>query len=453
MNDYDRDRSDRALEQLLSDVPPVLSMPEADKQRVLTALRVRLEPAATVRTPFTHAPRRRFTVLAAAAAVLVAALAVLRPGGETGGIAWADVARHLMTMRTMGGPFQTTATKPDGGTRVVKGRMSFKDPGHTRIDQLEEIVTDPDGTSKKTTPPNAVIVLNTMPEDDIIVQLFPERHQAIRSETDVTGALLGPWREFQLNPVFFAWSKLREVTADQTRVIGRREVAGQECVGFAAPLARVMGPQPLGIEPDGEIRVWASAETAMPLAVEVEKHLDDGSVVTDVIQPIEWNAPMPDSMFDDSVVEGYEVHERKAHARGFPEPELMPHVTLRIGPSSGGPVINELDVVGAVMGTVSFESWRRPQYRTLIAFELTDEAAIRLRSFLRENPETPLTVNFNGEFERPWVFRGITSHFIAVEVTPLRKRLIDFECEYLLRGKEAVEAELERRRTSQPTPP
>jgi hypothetical protein len=174
--------------------------------------------------------------------------------------------------------------------------------------------------------------------------------------------------------------------------------------------------------------------------------------VTDAIGPVEWNVELPDSLFDDSVAQGYKVHARRAHRRGFPEPELKPHVTLRIGPATGGPVINELDVVGAVMGMVSFEPWSRPRYRTLIAFELTEEGAEHLTRYLKDNPTTPLTVDFNGELHTPWMFRAVTSRLIEVEITPLKKRLIDFELEYLLHGEGAVASELERRRRMTVTP-
>jgi hypothetical protein len=252
--------------------------------------------------------------------------------------------------------------------------------------------------------------------------------------------------------VLFAWSKLHELSAGSTRVIGRREVSGVAAIGFAAPLAEVMGPQPFGLTAEGEVRVWASAETAVPLAVEVEKRLDDGRSVTDTIEPVEWNVPMPDSLFDDSVLEGYTVHEQSAHTRGFPEPELKPYVTLRIGPEAGGPVVNEVDVVGAVMGTVSFEPWKRPRYRSFITFKLTEDGAERLRTYLQENPTTPLEVDFNGELHTPWMFREVTSRLIQVEITPMRKRLIEFELQYLSHGEETVTAELERRRAMSATP-
>jgi len=446
MTDHEGELVDRELEQLLSSVPPVLAMPDADKRRVLEALRARAEtkPAETV--SIRQARGRRLAALAAAAVVVVA-LAVLWPGGGQGGIVWADVAEHLMAVRTMGGPLVKTVVSPDGSTRVVKGRMYFKDPGLSRFDHEEEVVTASDGTPERSTPRASVLVLHVLPEDVILLQVFPERRSAVRMEIDVTGSLLGPWREFQLNPAMFAWSRLREMPAGSTRVIGKRKVAGTSTIGFAAPLSDVIGPQPLGIEAEGEVRVWASVKNAIPLAVEIEKRLDDGTMVTDVVEPIEWDVPMPDSLFDDSVVEGYEVHEGKAHTRGFPKPELMPNVTLRIGPDSGGPVINELDVVGAVTGTVSFEPWRVRKYHTIITFELTEEAADRLKTYLEENPDTPLVVDFNGELQTPWPFHTVTSRFIQVELTPLRKRLIDFEREYLLHGEETVAAQLEHLRS------
>ncbi len=440
------------IEQLLTGTPPMLKMPEDDAQRVLQTLLQAAEQRPR-RTPNLGViSARRFAALAAAAAVVVAALAVLSPGSRSGGIAWADVLHQLTTVRTMTGPLIQTVTAPDGTVTVVKGRMSFKDPGLARIDLEEIVTTEPDGTSKRTTPPDAIIIHRALPEDDVVLRVFPERKVAYRMREDVTGTLLGPSREDELNPAVVAWSKLRDLTADTTRSIGRREIAGQDTVGFAAPLSEVMGPQELHLELDGEVRVWAAADTAIPLAVEVEKRPADGWTVVEVVQPIRWNEPLADALFDDSVTAGYEVYEGRAHRRGFPEPELMPHVTLRIGPESGGPVINELDLVGAVMGRVSFEPWRRPKYRTVITFELTEEAADRLRGFLRDNPKTPLTVDFNGELEIPWVFRRVEWRLIQVEITPLKKRLIDFEREYLVHGEEAAMAEVERQRQRLATP-
>jgi len=452
MSDLGSDSGELDVKRLVEAVPPARVMPEADKRRVLEALRARLERPSAAPSPPVRARQRRVATLAAAAAVVVGVILTLWPGGGSGGVVWADVAHQLRRVRTMGGPFVKTVVGADGATRVTTGRIAFKDPGLSRHDRDLETVTTPDGRTHSTTPANSVLIVRTYAEDVVIVQLFPERHEAIRSQVDVTGSLLGPWRDLQLNPVVLAWSKLRELSADSTHVIGRREVAGVEAIGFSAPFAEVMGPQVFGIVPDGEIRVWASAETAVPLAVEVETRIGDGSSVSVRIEPIEWNAAMPDSLFDDTVLEGYTVHEQTVHTRGFPKPELKPNVTLRIGPDSGGPVVNELDVVGAVQGTVSFESWRRPRYRTILTFELTEEAADRLRAYLRENPETPLEVDFNGELRTPWKFRTVTMRLIQVDITLLHKRLIDVEREYLLHGEETVTAELERRRAMTATP-
>jgi outer membrane lipoprotein-sorting protein len=440
MNEDDRD-----LEMLVGKVPPVLEMPAADKQRVLAAVQDR-----ELRGPGSVADGavgwwRRAAGIAAAAVVVLVILALLLTGDGRGGVAWAAVAEQLMAVRTMTGPQVKTVSKVDGSSQVMTGTVTFKEPGLTRSDRDRVTVTEPDGTVRQETPDPAVIILRALPEEMTVVQISPDRGVAVRSRIDITGSLLGPWRELHLHPADFAWSALRQVSADQTRVIGRRQVAGEIAIGFAAPLGEVIGPQAFGIEVEGEIRVWASAETAVPLAVEVETRHGDGSVEVDVIEPIEWNAEVPDSLFDESALEGCEIRERRAHNRGFPEPELMPQVTLRIGPPSGGPVINELDVVGAVAGTVSFDPWRRPRYRTLITLELTEAAADRLKGFLREHPEAPLTVDFDGEFRLPWIFRNVDSRFIVVEITPLKKRLIDFEREYLVHGEKAVAAELERR--------
>ena len=93
-----------------------------------------------------------------------------------------------------------------------------------------------------------------------------------------------------------------------------------------------------------------------------------------------------------------------------------------------------------------------PLHRGQWAPHPAPEAAERLGRYLRDNPDTPLTVDFNGEVRGPWVFRQVVSRFIRVEITPLRKRLIDFEREYLLHGEEAVAAELARRRAMTATP-
>jgi hypothetical protein len=290
-------------------------------------------------------------------------------------------------------------------------------------------------------------------EDIVSLEIDPQRGEAIRTELDLTGSMLGPWREFHVNPAAMAWFKLRELSEDETRVIGRRRVAGESAIGFAAPLAVVMGPQPLEAEPEGEVRVWASVETAAPVAVEIVTILGGGWSKTDAVEPITWNAVLEDSLFDDSAAEGLELHERKAHTRGFPAPELKPEVTIRIGPETGGAVINERDVVGAVAGTILFEPWKKWRYHTIITFELTAEAAERLQRFLDENPETPLQVDFNGEFARRWFHPRVSSRLIQVEMYPLRLRLIDFEIGYLEHGEETARAAVERARAMNATPP
>ncbi len=454
MSIHDDEREERMVAQLLGGVPPTLEMPEREKRRALEALRAE---AARQRREIGRPSRHRswrVAALAAAAVLVIGMLALLWPSGGSGGIAWADVAQHLVAAQSMNGPWSRTLTAPDGTVREATGRLYYRDPGLYRRELDSETVTAPDGGTTRTETPGAVLIVRQLREDIVSLEINPQRGEAIRTELDLTGSMLGPWREFHVNPAAMAWFKLRELSDDETRVIGRRTVAGESAIGFAAPLAIVMGPQPLEAEPEGEVRVWASSETAVPIAVEIETILGGGWSKTDAVEPITWNAELPDSLFDDSSAEGLELRERKAHTRGFPAPELKPEVTIRIGPETGGAVVNELDVVGAVAGTILFEPWKRWRYHTIITFELTEEAADRLRSFLVENPGTRLMVDFNGEFHRPWFHPRVASRFIEVEMYPLRLRLIDFEIGYLEHGEETARAAVERARamSSRPSP-
>ncbi len=446
----DRDEK-RVVAQLLDEAPPLKTMPEHDKRRVLEALENRVRGQADQTTRLDRPTRWRAAALAAAAVLAFGVLAVFWPGGGSGGIAWADVLRQLESVHTMSGPLKGSITAPDGTIRTVTGRIFFKDPGLHRVEKDELVVTRPDGSEQRSAPPDSVVIVRQLPEDTVSLELFPERQEAIRTELDLTGSMLGPWREMSLNPAATAWFRLSELPESATRSIGRREIEGEPAVGFAAPLAALMGPQPLVGEPNGEVRVWASAATAVPLAVEIRTEVGEWFKV-ETVEPITWGADLQDSLFDDSSIEGFTIHERKMHTRGFPAPKLKPEVTLRIGPEIGGPVVNELDVVGAVAGTILFESWKRVRYHTIITFELTEEAADRLQRFLTEQPDTRLQVDFNGEFVRPWFHPQVTSRFIQVELFPLRKRLIDFEIGYLAGGREAALAEVERQRALRSTP-
>jgi hypothetical protein len=181
MTDDDRDGTDRDVERLVGSVPPVRPMPEASKQRVLAALRARAGQAPPAPKWTARIPQRRIAALAAAAAVMAGVILTLWLGGGTSGVAWADVARQLRSVRTMGGPLVKTLVGPDGTTRRITGRMYTKDPGLTRYDRDRETVTGPDGISTETTPANSVLIVRAFAEDLVVVQLFPERREAIRS--------------------------------------------------------------------------------------------------------------------------------------------------------------------------------------------------------------------------------------------------------------------------------
>jgi len=452
MSDWEFDgEEEHVVAQLLNEASPLKKMPEQEKRRVLEVLKNRAEGGAARPTRLDRPARWRGAALAAAAVFVLGVLAVLWPGVGSGGIAWADVLRHLESVHTMSGPLKVAVTAPDGTVHAMTARIYFKDPGLNRVEKNELVVTLPDGSEERSTPPDSVVIVRQLPEDTVSLELFPERQEAIRTELDLTGSMLGPWREMSLNPAATAWFRLSELPESATRSIGRREIEGEPAVGFAAPLAALMGPQPLVGEPEGEVQVWASAATAVPLAVEIRTELGEWFKV-EKVEPITWGADLPDSMFDDSSIEGFTIHERKMHTRGFPAPELKPEVTLRIGPETGGPVVNELDVVGAVAGTVLFEPWKRVRYHTIITFELTEEAAERLQRFLNEHPDSRLQVDFNGEFVRRWFHPRVSSRFVQIELFPLRKRLIDFEIEYLAGGREAALAEVERQRALRSTP-
>gem|GEM_PF-4083971 len=116
-------------------------------------------------------------------------------------------------------------------------------------------------------------------------------------------------------------------------------------------------------------------------------------------------------------------------------------VSYRVG---GGPSCRELASLPAALADAGWTS--------VITDRTTGEAAERLQRFLDENRQTPLQVDFNGEFVRRWFHPRVASRLIQVEMYPLRLRLVDFEIGYLEHGKETALAEVERQRALRSTP-
>lgn len=118
-----------------------------------------------------------------------------------------------------------------------------------------------------------------------------------------------------------SWERLREITTDQARRIGDRDVGGVRAVGFEADIRDVMPGAPR-LEMLGIARVWAEVETGAPVLIELEFERDGERYVTRM-EDLQWNAYLSPELFIVPDLDGWEVDEEEIHN---PEtPSETPH--------------------------------------------------------------------------------------------------------------------------------
>jgi len=429
MNNDRRDRRDHLednVEKLLSRSQPELAMPRETQERILSALTRDEAPDVSQRPWRRRAP---WWVTAAAAAVVVA-LIVLWPGGARPALAWADVAEHFDRVGSMVAWVTTEETSPSGAVKVTRLRALQKDPGLSRTETLAG--PGPFPVPGGTVAPDRVestVIMRSGREESTIVRLAHRMKEAHRTTLSFAGTALEGREAMPRGLVAGTWDRLRSLTSDDARIIGEREIDGVPAVGFEARIDETFGGAAARVR-DGVVRVWASAETAAPVEIELEFGDETWGRYRTVFGNLEWNAPLPDGLFEPPDLEGWTVVDEWVHEVGFSRSALAEGVTLRIGPEGGPPIMTEADVEAVPSGREVRRSGEEP--RRTITLVATPGGESRLKAFTAAHIGERVVFDLNdGEIRFGIRIGGTIRREMLIDITPLGKTLEEFAEDYL----------------------
>jgi hypothetical protein len=277
----------------MSDVPHEQDAVESANRRVLLAARTENKDQSRhrVQTPVALFGRmimkNRITQLAAAAVVVVAAVAGLPLLGPWvgGSVTFAEVIQPILNARTVAvdmivGEDETGPAFHD----LVKGSRI-----HRTVSNM-----------------NGIVILDL--DAGRMLSLDPEAKSAVYVDIqgpiqEGTGDYLGLVREIV--------TRLNARPDLPVTDLGRREIDGQEAVGFQVS------------EDNTQLTIWADAKTALPRRIEIRQ----GQSFT-ILKNIEFDVPVDDALVSMDVPAGYTLHDAELNMREFTEQDFIE--TLRL---------------------------------------------------------------------------------------------------------------------------
>jgi hypothetical protein len=239
-----------------------------------------------------------------------------------------------------------------------------------------------------------VVISHRGPAGAEQLMLFPEARHARR----LSHVFEGPRTAVRprLDLVAESWQRLSTIAATATTRIGERVIGDRRAVGFEAPLTALLEPRETVAH--GRVRVWAAADTATPLDIELSLTGVDGGVTRTTMSDIEWDVHLDPELFDLTPPDGWSVSHIRRRVITFESARLAPQVRVTIGPEAG-PVLATEDDIAAVrsLEQVVDESPGGAPPTTRLEVELEENAAARLTDFAERNPEEILIVDVNHE--------------------------------------------------------
>jgi outer membrane lipoprotein-sorting protein len=399
------DQLDRNVERLLSRTRPAMRMPEEGKKRVLSALKTNRRLRWRRGIPWTAA--------AAAAAIITF---LFWPWGMSGGIAWADVAKQLNTVGSMSARVVTESMPGTGAISEI--RLFQKDPGLSRSEMLGS-----DGE------PVSIVIMNSGRSESSIARISPRDRTVHITTLTFSGAALDSRAAMPRDIVADSWSRLKIVTSDQTKEIGNSEIGGVPVVGFEIDIREIF-EQREAARMTGLMRVWADAESGVPLEVGAEFTDPGGTEHITTFTDIEWNPPLADDLFVIPEADSWTIRKESVEEVGFTHTSLRDDVTFSLGPAGGEAVVTEADVAAVRSGKVVALSGKA-HTRMQIMLKLRPDAAERLHSYSSTHLGERTRCDFNGEIVFEPTIGGIMSDEVLLDVTELGLTPEQFETEYL----------------------
>jgi hypothetical protein len=427
---------------LLCSAEPDLSLPQADKMRILSVLTARRAKAPSAPHRWAEQARAilknrlgRYAAVAAAAAIVLAVMN-LRTGDSRNGLAWADVVRQVTSAKTLVWSLNARGKAPSTSSAqewmpAVLQKEYYNDRGMSR----REIDT-PQGRK--------IIIMAVDPNECTVLTLYPRQKKADRCTTIGYWPGYSPGGKSPFGGPFDAggwWGKLKGVTSNMTRKIGEREIKGVRTVGFEAPIQAIL-EMPKSFPTKGWVHVWVDRNTALPLLIEAQFEFESTHFVQEYTYgDIQWNATLSDDLFSLTPPAGYKVSEVNRRFVPFKRTSLKSNVTLRVRSKAGEELITERNIEAIPFGVATESDLDEPspnKRREMSVYpELTETAKERLMRLLPQDKMLKLIVDFNGELKVETVF-DFVHNMVPLEITSMGKTLEQFENEYLAEKKEAA---------------
>jgi outer membrane lipoprotein-sorting protein len=361
---------------------------------------------------------------AAAAAIMVVALVALWPGGGGGGLAWADVVERLSELRTLSARVVTEESRPSRSTVIRHARLYQQDPGLSRSEMILPAGPGADGETVL-----SVRIARSGPDRSTLIDLDPRWKTAHRTILTFGGRLVESRAAMPTNLVAESWTRMKEITSDQTRRIGDRVADGVAVTGFEADIRHLFrDPQAALVE--GTIRIWAASDSGVPVEVGLEFTDEAQAIHRTRFSELEWNLPLDSGLFDLPDLEGWTVTEERVHRVSFSRTRLRDGVTLRIGPADGPAVLTE-DQVRAVSSGQSVGTPGADDTRRTVALLISPSGAARLADYTRAHLGESVVLDFNGEVRTEIRIGGVIRNRLQLDITPLGVTLEQFERDYL----------------------
>ena len=429
------DTLDDNLGKLLSRIEPEMTLPPEDKRRILEAIGQESREAGGRGRPGAGTGRRRprgrlVEWLAAAAAVLAVVTIVLWPGGLDGGLAWADVVRHLEEVTSFTGWARIDEVAPDGRRTTTHARLFQKDPSLSRTEFLDERTPfPPTGGTTDLDQIRAIRITAASTDRATILRAEPDQMIVHRTTLTFGGKAARSRVSIPRDLISLMWERLRAVTSDQTRVVDRKTIEGTEVVGFEVELAGLVGDDPAAPD-DGTVLVWADADTGVPLEIELKFTGRLGHASHTTYGGLEWNVPLPDELFEIDETEGWTFVDDGLHRIEFFGARLKEGITLTIGPVGGPPALTETDIEAITSGTSTLGPGEARREVT-VNVVLSPAGQEKIRAYTSEHHGERLVIDFNGEMSLELTIGGTIGREFRLDISRMGITLEQFADRFL----------------------
>lgn len=379
----------------------------------------------------------RWTLLSPliACTILALLLTFLLPWGVPGAISWADVQKQIELVHSMTARSYYEFTTP-GRERIWFTMKTYvKDPGLRRseiydmADDLQTLKPEPQWISILKNDPGRSSGLTLHP-DSRWAEMWTEVSHAYGLEPSTQ--LIGRnYPQESLNYALEQWNQISKITADKARRIGARVIDGRPAVGFSFEVSsRVLD---LGDWAPEKVpgKIWVGRDDGVPMLVELEYMMGyGGHKVRFVTLDIEWNVPIDDRLFDQTVPAGWGLSRHLEDSIEFAGIDFRPDVSLEIGPEGQAPFATARDVAGLVKTERTTQPDRDPACTGSVTIELKAGAAKRLRDYAEAYPDNPLVVDFNGEMEAEVKLDSANPARLSFDITPICLSMFRLEEKY-----------------------